>query len=78
VLLQLSVVSIEGRITGGYPNGRVFGGPNLAIGPWEERGTSVRIVWMDPGHRNLSRAEQGKAEGLGFFPCQEMMPLRTA
>jgi hypothetical protein len=38
-------VSIEGKITGGYPHGRVFGGPNLAIGPWEEWGTSIRIVW---------------------------------
>ena len=40
VSVSTSTVSIEGKGASGYPNGRVFGGPDLAIGPWEEWGHS--------------------------------------
>ena len=32
-------------MTGGYPNGRVFWGSNLAMGTWEKKGDINPIVW---------------------------------
>jgi hypothetical protein len=51
VSFELSAVSIECKVLGGYPNGRVFGGQDLARNPREKKVGINPIVW------NANRAE---------------------
>ena len=48
---ELSAVSIECKVLGGYPNRRVFGGQDLAMNTWEKKAGINPIVW------NAKRAE---------------------
>jgi hypothetical protein len=51
VSFELSAVSIECKVLGGYPNGRVFLGQDLAMSTWGKKVGINPIVW------NAKRAE---------------------
>ena len=52
--LNFSAVSIECKVLGGYPNGRVFGGQDLAMNTWEKKAGSILSFGTRRGRSSMT------------------------